>query len=114
MTKTRLLSLSLALVLTGCATTQSGDVTGASIVLPDAYERAAQTDQSLPDLGLWWSGFGDETLDHLVTRALQANHSLEAGLANVQAARAAARVADSAALPTVSASGSASVDTVRA
>ena len=111
MTKTRLLSLSLALVLTGCATTQSSEVAGSSIVLPDAYERAAQTDQSLPDLGLWWSGFGDETLDHLVNRALRANHSLEAGLANVQAARAAVRVADSAVLPTVSASGSASVDT---
>ena len=40
----------------------------------------------------WWTSFDDATLDSLVTEALRANRDLDAALANVEAARATARI----------------------
>ncbi len=52
--------------------------------------------------GNWWEIFGDEQLNGLELRALQANQELKATVARVDQARATARVARSQLLPTVS------------
>src|SRR5438132_7935975 len=49
--------------------------------------------------GDWWKIFGDETLNDLQSRALNANQELKAAVARVEQARATARVARSELLP---------------
>ncbi|MBL4877611.1 MAG: TolC family protein, partial [Hyphomonas sp.] len=110
MTRISLLPLSLLVVAAGCANTQSSEMLGSSVTLPGAYETSVEADPALPDTALWWSSFGDNSLDGLVDRALQQNKSLEAGLANVISARAALRVAESNALPYVLAGANVSTD----
>ena len=110
MTRISLLPLSLLVVAAGCANTQSSEMLGSSVTLPGAYETSVEADPALPDTALWWSSFGDNSLDGLVDRALQQNKSLEAGLANVISARAALRVAESNTLPSVSAGANVSTD----
>ena len=110
MTRIPLLPLSLLVVLAGCTATQSSDTPLSSVELPASYETSMQAETELPATGLWWSTFGDESLNALVSTALTRNKSLEAGLANVTSARAALRVADSSALPSVSAGASVSTD----
>jgi multidrug efflux system outer membrane protein len=53
--------------------------------------------------GAWWEIFGDETLNDLEHRAIDANQELKAAVARVEQARATARVARSELMPTVSA-----------
>jgi NodT family efflux transporter outer membrane factor (OMF) lipoprotein len=53
------------------------------------------------DLGSWWRGFGDPTLDDLAQRLLASNLDLEAAAARVRQARALARIAGAARYPEV-------------
>lgn len=55
----------------------------------------------------WWKRFGDSTLEALVDRALSQNLDIAAAMARVDQARAAARGAGAALLPTVDANASA-------
>ena len=110
MTKTSFLSLSLIIVLSGCTSMQSSDMPVSSVSVPDSYETSVQADTDLPETALWWSAFGDDSLDGLVGTALERNRSLKAGVANVLAARAALRAAASGTLPSVSASANAATD----
>jgi len=54
----------------------------------------------------WWTSFRDPVLDGLITRALAGNLDLKIAAARIREARAAARIADSAALPQVNVEGS--------
>ncbi len=56
-----------------------------------------------PPLDRWWTGFGDPLLTRIVERALEQNLDLAAALARVDQARAAARGAGAALLPTADA-----------
>lgn len=56
--------------------------------------------------GPWWRAFNDPVLDSLEAEALVGNLSIEQALARVEQARAAARGADAALLPTIDGSGS--------
>lgn len=56
-----------------------------------------------PPLDRWWTGFGDPVLTSTVERALEQNLDLTAALARVDQARAAARRAGAALLPTADA-----------
>lgn len=56
----------------------------------------------------WWTSFGDETLDSLITEALDRNYSIRAASARMDAAAAAARLAGAQALPNLGAGFSAS------
>jgi outer membrane protein, multidrug efflux system len=110
MTKISLLPLSAMIAIAGCANTQASDMLLSSLDLPPAYETSVTSDAGLPATALWWSSFGDEALNGLVDTALARNKTLEAGLANVASARAALRVAESSALPSVSAGTNISTD----
>ena len=58
-----------------------------------------------PPLDRWWTGFGDPVLTSIVERALEQNLDLAAALARVDQARATARRAGAALLPTADATG---------
>ncbi|MEO6027802.1 MAG: hypothetical protein ABIR79_13130 [Candidatus Binatia bacterium] len=58
-----------------------------------------------PPLDRWGTGFGDPVLTSIVERTLEQNLDLAAALARVDQARAAARSADAALLPTADAAG---------
>jgi NodT family efflux transporter outer membrane factor (OMF) lipoprotein len=60
-----------------------------------------------PPIDRWWTGFDDPMLTSIVERALEQNLDLAAALARVDQARAAARGAGAALLPTADATGQA-------
>lgn len=89
--------------LAGCAdfsgiTPQSQLRDANSFALPSASAPTAA-----PMDTQWWRAFGDDTLDQLVTQALQANPSLKLAQARIAAAQAAAQITRSADGPQLSA-----------
>ncbi len=72
---------------------------------PAAGERVAQ--RPAPELQTWWTGFGDPELSSLVARALNQNLDLAQAEARVLQARAQARSAGAALLPSGEAKGQA-------
>ena len=107
MTK-RLLSLSICLLLGGCAV--GPDYHRPDAPVPERFLRATTDHAPLPDAAddAFWNRFGDPTLTALVTDALGANHDLGVALARYDAANALLREAGFDRFPTVTASGSAS------
>ncbi|BAN28219.1 efflux transporter outer membrane subunit [Caballeronia insecticola] len=65
-----------------------------------------QTTLAAPKLDTWWTGFNDPMLEKVVQRALDQNLTLQASIARVAQARAAAQAAGAALLPTVDAGAS--------
>ncbi|RFU49171.1 efflux transporter outer membrane subunit [Paraburkholderia sp. DHOC27] len=65
-----------------------------------------QTTLPAPKLDSWWTGFNDPMLEKVVQRALDQNLDLQASIARVSQARAAAQAAGAALLPTVDAGAS--------
>jgi NodT family efflux transporter outer membrane factor (OMF) lipoprotein len=101
-------SLIVAAALAGCAV-------GPDYVAPKAdyapfhnTEAVAnrQTTLAAPRLDNWWTGFNDPMLEKVVQRALDQNLSLQASIARVSQARAAAQAAGAQLLPTVDAGAS--------
>ena len=104
-------ALTLALVLTGCASSGRPQTQGDTTVMaiPTAWS-APTTPGNLgkaTELAQWWHNFNDPLLTSLVTQALQANTSVRASQAALQQARALRDVKGAGLLPGVSASGSA-------
>jgi multidrug efflux system outer membrane protein len=104
--------LMAALVLAGCATATTEPDT--RLTVPTAFKEAATsataqapagwkfaTPQEGLTRGPWWSGFSDPTLDRLLLQAVDANPTLEAAAARVQAARSALRGSQASQLPQV-------------
>ncbi len=98
-------------LLAGCTSLQRapggtavGTATGA--LVPSAWTAAAPTTASL-SLAAWWRHFGDETLNTLVTQALDAATDVLAARARLAQARAAQDAAAAGLRPTLGASGSA-------
>ena len=98
------LLLSTALLLGGCASVDYQTphpapalATQFALIAPAGAPAAPQ------DLGHFWHGFGDPTLDRLVDAALQANGDLQAAQARLREARGNARFAGADRLPAVSA-----------
>lgn len=79
--------------------------------LPDRYDHANEMEQTRELYPVWWAGFDDDVLSGLMARGLKANLSLENGLANLRASRAAVDVSRASLLPSASAGVSASTDT---
>jgi NodT family efflux transporter outer membrane factor (OMF) lipoprotein len=109
MPKTVLSSLALSVLLAACAV-------GPDYVAPKAdmvpFHNAAmvanrQTTLPAPRLDNWWTGFNDPELEKVVQRALDQNLDLQAAMARVSVARAAAQAAGAQLLPTVDANASA-------
>ncbi|MBN3722581.1 efflux transporter outer membrane subunit [Burkholderia sp. Ac-20379] len=98
-----------AAALAGCAGPASTD---SGIAAPEAWRFAkaapgqpAATNTLADD---WWRAFGNSELDRLVAQASANNNDLAAAMARVDEARASARIAGAALLPTVSGFGDAS------
>ncbi|HEY2463508.1 MAG TPA: TolC family protein [Steroidobacteraceae bacterium] len=72
-----------------------------------AAMEARSTSALAPALEIWWGGFNDPMLSHIVLRAREQNLDLAAALARVQQARAAAREAGAQLLPTIDLNGQA-------
>lgn len=103
-TKARLAAaLSAALALSGCAV--GPDYLRPSNWLPDAFGARA-TAQATPEQAdnqpvnaEWWTLFDDPTLNGLIKQTLDANQDLQAAVARLEAAEAAAREAGADILP---------------
>ena len=94
-------SLVLAAGLTGC--TMGPDYQRPEATVPAAYREESPWKEAAPaddlDKGAWWQAYGDPVLDDLQQRAASANQSLQAAIARVDQARAAARISESALYP---------------
>lgn len=78
---------------------------------PAGYQAAGDWQRTEPsptvERDAWWTLFGDDRLNDLESRAMQANQSLQAAFARLEEARADTRVARADLFPTLTASGSA-------
>jgi NodT family efflux transporter outer membrane factor (OMF) lipoprotein len=94
-----------ALTLASCAV--GPDYRPAPVALSGFHNARAvdarNTALPTPPIDRWWTGFDDPTLTSIVERTLEQNLDLAAALARVDQARAAARGAGAALLPTVDA-----------
>jgi multidrug efflux system outer membrane protein len=103
MKRMKLLALTAALVLAGCASVPAIDP-GALPATPAAFKEGdgrwttATPAESQPR-GEWWKAFGDPVLDGLVERAAAANTSVQSAAARLARSRAAARSVDADRLP---------------
>lgn len=94
------------LILAGCA---SVDRELLETQLPSPPEAWTATDEAGdPPTGDWVGAFGDQTLYALIDEALQHNNDILAAAANLEAARAGARITRAGLLPTLNASAGAS------
>lgn len=128
-TRLRHLLLASLLSLAGCATHDSDsaddpDTVGVVNGLPATFATlstgtlenntpsrdltALDTDAMARTLGNWWTIFGDTTLDDLVTRAINANWSLQAAIEHIEQAKSQIVRVNANALPSLNAAVSAS------
>lgn len=94
------------LVLAGCASVNQ-DLLDAQLPDPPA-KWTADDDLSAPPTGDWVGSLGDPQLYSLIAEALTHNNDILAAAANLNAARASARITRANLLPTLNASGNAS------
>jgi NodT family efflux transporter outer membrane factor (OMF) lipoprotein len=113
MTHRALLTLTSALLATGCSHLMPAAEMPMeqAVAIPEAFDHTPELDASRAQDAEWWEAFNDPVLNDLTMRALAANLSIETGLANLRAAQAAVRSAGSVLLPSASVSASASSDT---
>jgi len=69
---------------------------------PEAWQANTEDTSPTTPLGEWWREFADPRLDEVVELVLAQNHDLAAAAARVAQARAQAKIAGAANLPTVS------------
>jgi len=72
------------------------------VKVPDAWTGGEAVPAAVQ--GDWWTSFGDEGLDGVVSRVLERNQDLRAAAARIEAAQAQARIAAAAQLPQLDAS----------
>ncbi len=90
----------LTLALAGCAAL-GPDYQRPAATLPGAYSEAGRAEAPAPVERDWWKLFKDPVLDDLMAKALGANLDLQAAVARVEEAEAAAREAGAALTPSV-------------
>lgn len=112
MIRTLFITVSVSAVA-ACSSFPSGRAPAPSsgIVMPDGYDYRQELAGLDQPERLWWESFDSEPLGHLIETALAENQSLAQGLSNVEASRAALKVANASLLPQASGSLSASSDT---
>ena len=93
------LGMSLALLFGLAACTLGPDYQRPEVKVPTAFREDNPWKEAAPaaimDKGEWWQIYGDPVLDDLQRRALSANQDLQAAIARVDQARAAARITES-------------------
>jgi multidrug efflux system outer membrane protein len=96
-----LLAALLPLALAGCSV--GPDYHRPTMPAPTAYKSATPAEAAAPQLGHdWWKLFNDPELDKLEDQALKENQSIQAAMASVEQARAAAKGVQSAFYPVIS------------
>ena len=100
------------IALAGCASlAPQTEVSDHGLSLPETFDHGAELSDVRAVEANWWAAFGSENLNALIEDALAANQTLTAGVANVDAARAALKVSNASLLPQASGSLSASSNT---
>jgi multidrug efflux system outer membrane protein len=98
------LILGASLAFSGCAV--GPDFQRPESALPDQYDEAIETTAAASPVNPeWWTLFEDEELNQLITLALANNQDLQAAVARMEAAEAAAREAGADYFPNVDLSG---------
>lgn len=98
MNHTTLATAALVALLAGCTTAPHYEKP--QVALTAAYRNAPPvTSAEAPPLDAWWTGFHDPVLERIVGRVLAQNLALDAALARIDQARAAARQAGANELP---------------
>jgi NodT family efflux transporter outer membrane factor (OMF) lipoprotein len=100
----RIIAIAASCMLTACSLVP--EYQRPSMNLPESWRSENAEVQQTP--ANWWKQFGSDELNMLVDDALKQNHSLRAGLARVEQARASTAIAGAPLLPQASASGNAS------
>ena len=87
----------LSAVTAGCSRSLQRPTRAPIVKVPDAWTGG----EAVPAAGPsdWWTSFGDEGLDGVVSRVLERNQDLRAAAARIEAAEAQARIASAAQLP---------------
>jgi multidrug efflux system outer membrane protein len=97
-----LLAILLAQAIAGCSVGPNYQ-RPAAVPVTAAYKSATPAEAAEPHLGTdWWTAFQDPELNTLETEAIAANQNIQAALASVDQARAAAKGVKSAFYPSVS------------
>ena len=92
-----LLMVALSAVTAGCNRSLQRPQRDSIVRVPDAWTGGEVVPAAGPSD--WWTSFGDEGLDGVVSRVLQRNQDLRAAAARIEAAQAQARIASAAQLP---------------
>jgi len=100
------LVLAVAFSVSACTTFQPVDTDEVNI--PADYKYAAEVEAAKPDPA-WWTGFGEPSLNGLVSEAMDSNESIEASLQRVEQARGALQIARAPLLPSINGSVNASL-----
>jgi NodT family efflux transporter outer membrane factor (OMF) lipoprotein len=108
----RIPAVAAALLLTACADVSMKPYQAPSVPAKSAWSNSAtlplsRTELIVPD---WWRGFGDPTLDQLVSRAISGNFDLAVLAARIGVASAQIGEARAGALPTLEAGAGASFE----
>ena len=90
------------ILVAGCVSTKPPPPPGLDTPVPAEWS-ASDTAASRAEEGPWWSSFGDEDLDRVVTSVLERNRDLLAAVARVDAAAAQARIAGADLAPQIAA-----------
>lgn len=96
--------LAFILTATGCSPYR-GRISGEEVTLPEAYSDAAAATGVALTLSGWWTSFGDERLNSIMDKALAGNLDLKTAFERLREARAAAGVASSPLIPSLTLKG---------
>jgi multidrug efflux system outer membrane protein len=97
----RLGCILLPLAIAGCSV--GPDYHRPAMDVPAGFKSATNLETTQPQLARnWWTLFGDPELNNLEDQAIKVNYSIQAAMASVEQARAAANGANSAFYPTIS------------
>jgi NodT family efflux transporter outer membrane factor (OMF) lipoprotein len=100
--------MALSVLMTACASLPDPVATEVPREVPMQWSAgAARADASATDLSAWWQRFDDPALAALITKALDANNSVQSARAALRQARALAEVQRAGLGPSASVSGSA-------
>ena len=94
---TRLPTLAVILVLSGCVV--GPNYQAPSTPVPEHWSANSGQSSSATALKTFWTGFGDQTLNHLIQQAIEGNYDLKIAGERIRAAHDLVQVAASGDLP---------------
>ncbi len=76
--------------------------------MPESWKNEVKSEPAISINAKWWENYKSPELNSLITKALENNKDLEAGIARIEQARASAKIAGAGLYPGIGASGNAS------